>query len=213
MKKILVLCVIINLSFCAKAQSSIFEAVESERWFHHSDSILQNKGDGWGEYFKRLDSIDHISKTFYRIVLKDIQFKDRNYESALEDSIYAKIDTLKAVEELLKFEGDERLCALYIMKYNHRMSKFWFDDNKNYSLQVEALFLINQIIFKEPFMYSHTPALEDHSAKKKSAIGGEIVSRAYKAYKEWFVVVKRQGLQKTLSEKYFPLDNSGISWY
>lgn len=59
-----------------------------------------------------------------------------------------KIDTVKPIEELLLLEGDIRLCSLPIICYNPLSSQIYIGEHKNYSIQVEALFVINQLFLK-----------------------------------------------------------------
>jgi hypothetical protein len=197
MKKILTLFIYLSLLSCTATKKNIFTSLALDRSLYSSKFQL------------------HKDTNYYQIILrnKSLGALVYGYLIASEYKIYAHIDTLKAIEELLKFEGDERLCVLEVSKYNPRTSNYWFEKNKDYSLQLEALYLINQIAMEEPFTYSPIPALKDQTTGEKATLGGEIISRAFKSYKKWFEVVKKQGLQKTLSEHYQPLDNSGISWY
>ncbi len=63
--------------------------------------------------------------------------------------IHRQVDTLKLIEELLKFEGDNRKSSLQYTKYsnpeNVSIDRF-FD---KISLQVQALFMIDYIIFSK----------------------------------------------------------------
>jgi len=122
-------------------------------------------------------------------------------------------DTLKAIKELLLLEGDIRLCSFPITNYNSRRSQIYLGDCKDYSIQVEALFIINQLILKNPFNYSSYPILMDRSTKKESSISGSIIKKAFKAYKEWYRKINKIGIDRSESEEMMPLYGSQIKWY
>ncbi len=157
----------------------------------------------------------HLNNTeredkYYRIVLNsDTSIILISYPLQLP----ASIDRVKAIKELLSYRGDTRLCALRINNYNPARSQIYLGDNKKYSIQVEALFLINQIVLVEPFNYSSYPIIIDRATKKESSIGGSIVDNAFDAYIKWCSRIEKEGLSKVLSKNIMPLDNVGVKWY
>lgn len=168
-------------------------------------------------------ALDRI-KTDDRIVDKNVKFSKivfcnkpivllYDYQIIKNDKIFANMDTLFLIEELLKFECDTSHCVLQIMKYNNRSSKFWIESTREYSIQLEALYLINLLVLDAPFQYSPIPALEDDQTKEKSTISGPILKKAFQAYRAWFQLIKTNGLKRTLEAGIYPLSNTGISWY
>jgi hypothetical protein len=188
------------MQFCAKAQNCIFRTVEQQR----GKVDLENS--------RNLQNGNKL--VFHKIALCN---KPNgllgSYPLIIEDKVFSAIDTLKSIDELLKFEGDTNLCVLKVTKYNNRSSNFWIEEIKDYSIQLEALYIINLLALEKPFVYAPIPALKNIKTKEKATISGEIIRRAFEAYRNWFNIVKKQGLQKTKSDEYYPLDNSGISWF
>jgi hypothetical protein len=151
---------------------------------------------------------------YFKIVMSD---KPRGmfvcYDLPLQLGCYKGIDTIKAIENLLSFEGDTRPCVLEIKKYNSRTSYYWDRPDKDYSIQLEALFMINQICLPEPFAYSPIPALVDTQTRSAQTIDGALVKEAYRAYSNWLNLIKQSSLEEVLSQKIMPLDHSGVRWF
>ncbi len=137
----------------------------------------------------------------------------RTYDLPLKLNYYANLDTVRAIENLLSMEGDTRLCVLEIAKYNPRSSYYWDKPVKDYSIQLEALFMINQICIPEAFSYSPIPALLDTVTRQTGTDDGEIIKRAYGSYRNWLELIKKSSLQHVLSRNIMPLDNSGLKWF
>ncbi len=182
---------------CAVSQNYFY--VDKMERFHVQDT-------------SKLSSID--SSKYYKIIMigkpKGVC---RSYDMPLRMNYYQNIDTMKAIENLLSFEGDTRLCVLEIAKYNPRTSYYWAKKDKNYSVQVEALFMINQLCLPEPFSYSPIPALVDEKNKSTGTIDEEIIKKAFQSYRNWLKLVKETSLSKVLSQNIMPLDNSGVKWF
>lgn len=158
---------------------------------------------------------------YYKLTLikKDLQEDELAYPIFWVNSIhFPNIDTIKVIEELLSYEGDERLCSVPITCYSEigRCSpNIYWGEEKRYSLQTEALFIINQIIFENPclFNYMSNPVLQDLNSKKFESIKGDILVKAYQSYKNWLSRAKKEGISNMLRKHIYPLDNSGITWY
>jgi hypothetical protein len=121
-------------------------------------------------------------------------------------------DTLQAIEHLLAFEHDTRRCGLPIMCYSLESSQLYLETERAYSIQVEALFLINQLYYHTPFGYAAYPVLRDDTGQVQS-LDGPIVHRAYHAYRAWFKQLRQEDFTKADFAKPDPLANSGIRWY
>lgn len=123
------------------------------------------------------------------------------------------IDTLSLIYDLLSFEGDISICALPIMCYNPHNSDIYMGNSRCYSIQLEALFMINQLYLDEPFYYSPYPVIMDIQSGKDETIDGVLVEKAFKAYKEWFEEIKELGLNAARKENLRPFDNTNLIWY
>lgn len=85
-------------------------------------------------------------------------------------------------------------------------------DKDQYSIQVEALFIINQLYFKKPFFYFPYPIIKSIVSKEEESVKGEIIMQAYKAYKQWFEKVKELGLTEARRRLLLPFDNTNLGW-
>jgi RHS repeat-associated protein len=187
------------------------------------------------EIQKFVESLNHnmvaqpYFKVYSKLVEKDSFFKielitmkvesdTMDYPTFWNKSIhFPSIDTNKVIEELLLYEGDERLCLIPIRNYSMEgcnPNYYWGEENR-YSLQIEALFIMNQIIFKEPcrFFYMSSPVLKDIKTEEIASVKGDIIKRAYASYKKWFELAKLEGVSKIIERHIYPLDDSDIRWY
>lgn len=118
-----------------------------------------------------------------------------------------EIDTLEVISELLSFRGDSRLCAIPRMSYSSLSSNI---ESGSYSIDLEALFLINQFFLGENYYsFSPCPRLK---CSLTSMSDKEIIETAYDLYRNWFEEVKTIGLEKARSRQIYPLKNSEIFW-
>jgi hypothetical protein len=83
---------------------------------------------------------------------------------------------------------------------------------KNYSIQVEALFMINWLYFQLPCVQSEFPVLTHIETGKAETIDGEIIKMAYQAYKQWFEKVKEIGIKEAKKQRMHPLAGTPIRW-
>jgi hypothetical protein len=123
------------------------------------------------------------------------------------------IDTVKAIGDLLKFKGDTRLCVFSITNYNPARSQIYLGEHKNYSIQVEALFIINQLIYDKPFNYASYPVLVDVKTGENYSLLGKAIGNAFKAYRQWYRKIHRHGIEYARKGRIMPLDNSKARWY
>ncbi|MDF7815207.1 hypothetical protein [Hymenobacter sp. YC55] len=158
------------------------------------------------------DSIPSPTAHYYRIASQaDRSAQPPDYPPRLPLRTVA--DTLQAIAHLLAFEHDTRRCGLPIMCWeNLESSKIYEEAEREYSIQVEALFLINQLYYRAPFRFACYPALSDQTGQVQS-IDGSVVHRAYQAYRAWFKRLKPADFAKPDGIKPDPLANSGIRWY
>ncbi|NJN78137.1 MAG: hypothetical protein HC803_07215 [Saprospiraceae bacterium] len=122
---------------------------------------------------------------------------------------FSNTDIEQMIAELLTYKGDTRKCFIKI-KCNGDAN--YNGDLTHYSLQVEALYIINSIFFDNYAKYSPCPILTDGTGKAAS-IDGEIVTKAFEAYEKWFVEIKAMGIGNARAAQVNPLKKSDIKWY
>jgi hypothetical protein len=175
----------------------------------------------YAQNYFTVDTTFNKIDTVYKISLlgnDDSMLRSKEYPIFWNKSVhFPNIDTTKILEELLKFEGDERICSVKIITYSGYLCNphLYLKSEKKYSLQVEALFIINQLLFNEScvFSYVSNPVLKERASKKYESIKGEIINRTYQAYKEWFKKAKIEGYSTLLQNHIYPLRDTGITWY
>lgn len=128
---------------------------------------------------------------------KPLEFFDTSWANGKEK--------IALIEDLLSFKGDERLCGIQKTCYNISAFQLDIGNEKHYSIQVQALFLINQIYLETPFNYSAYPVLKNRKWGK-SAIKGPLIDAAFKSYERWFRKIKRIGIVKARAKEVMPLD-------
>jgi hypothetical protein len=121
------------------------------------------------------------------------------------------IDTLAVLRELLALEGDSRICVLPTILWNPLVSRAYSGAGTQYSIQVEALYIINQFFFEQPFAYSPIPALRFRDGEIES-IAGPVVEEAFKSYKKWFSQLELIGVSEAKRRKLEPLSGSKARW-
>ncbi len=189
MKNIISIFSIIIIFSCNSQENNYFEVIQKDRYITQENSTQTN-------------------------VYYGINFKGKNkllvYPLSTLD--YNEEEKLKMIKELLKFEGDNRKCNIPVSNYNSKLSQIHMGSNKDYSVQLEALFLINQIFFDEPFVYSPIPILINNKTNKEQVIEGEIIEKAYKEYEKWLYKVEGIGFESAFKKEIYPLKGSDISW-
>jgi hypothetical protein len=126
---------------------------------------------------------------------------------------FSDSEKVEMIGELLSYEGDTSLCSKRVACYNVLVSMTVPREIKYYSIQVEALFIINHILLKQPYMFSAFPILRNRGGEPMESVRGPLVEKAYASYKEWFKLVKKNGLKDVVSKKILPLgDNAAVSW-
>jgi hypothetical protein len=186
--------ILLFLFFSVTAKSQpFFKVIETKRIDLHGLKNTDNKVSKW-----------------FRIVSN----RDKNRINGLYPIILPKdIDTLKAIEELLTYEGDRRPCALPLMNYNPARSQIYMSKDSIYSIQVEALFIINQLVYSKPFNYAAYPILVDTRTNKTYCIGGNVIHKAFNAYRKWYLQLKGKSIANMNEKSKMPLDGSTIRWF
>jgi len=158
-----------------------------------------------------------LAKDIYKGKTFDIYILDKPFmffNVDYEFNDFTDKEKIEIIENLLRLKGDQRILSRPVIGYNSEISQLYTGNEQKISIQVEALFLINQIYLKEDFKnYSPYPVIIDLKNNETQTLNGEIIDRAYMSYMNWFQEVKRMGLKESKEKKVFPLDNSGLRWY
>ena len=145
---------------------------------------------------------------------EDTNLRAVTYPVLLKDNHYTQNDTIAMIAELLKYEGDTRICALPIVCYNPVVSQIYMRKRQQYSIQIEALFIINQLYFGKPFVYSPFPVLYNESQGSFLCVDERGIADVYNAYKNWFNKIKALGLRNAERQNITPLDSlPSIKWF
>jgi hypothetical protein len=120
------------------------------------------------------------------------------------------VDTLKLIEELLRFKGDKRLCAIPISCYGYfEYTFYYYQFGKYCHLEVEALFIIHRLFLPKPLNYSPLPVLV-RTRRDKVFTEKEKIDKAYAFYQKWFTDLKKIGLARV---KELPLlEYTDVEW-
>jgi hypothetical protein len=180
--------------------------------------FVQNPGEN---YFK-VDTVNEVNSwmeslvpdnepPYYKIRLSgdDSELGMMVYPPYSENE-FSNADIEKMIAELLTYKGDTRKC---FMKINCSGKTIYNGNLTYYSLQVEALYIINSIFFDSYSQYSPCPILTDESGKNLATMDGEMVNKAFEAYEKWFVEIKAMGIGNARAAQVNPLKGSGVKWY
>ena len=164
------------------------------------------------QYFD-VQTISEFGNKYYKIKEKgDHSDKGNSYPINFLHAKYSSLDTMAMIDELLRFEGDSRLCILKVTNYSALSSQLYTGKSKQYSLQVEALFIINQLYFQKPFYYSPFPVLFDKKNQQYLLTTESQISEVYSSYKKWFAKLRKLVLKRARHEQIEPLSTSNIIW-
>lgn len=152
---------------------------------------------------------DSVNATFKIVLKKNDSIDELIYFSTLQEK-FTEQESVAIIKALLKLEGDSRICAYPVHNWNNHLFSLPKVKNEYYSIQLEALFLINQFSFDYPQGYSPMPVLQDIVTKEQETISGELIDQAFEKYKVWFEQVKKEGLEKV--KNIDPLAGSNIQW-
>lgn len=163
----------------------------------NNNRVLTVRDDGIGFSIHFADALK-INTTLY-------EFYDR--AKAMNE-----MEKVHLIEELLSFERDTRTCSHSIVNYNKNLSQFYEGPTQRITIQVQALFLVNQVYFDNPFYYSPYSILISGSNELDVTNEQPHLDAVYKAYKSWFDYIKRNGIAAAKSKKMRPLDNTNYRW-
>lgn len=180
--------------------------------------MFQNNSDGQLFKVETVEIVDgwmtsvvaNGEPPFYKIKLKadDSELGMIVYPPFSEKD-FSNEDIEKMITELLTYKGDTRKC---FMKISCAEDIKLPENISNYSLQVEALYIINSIFFENYTNYSPCPILTN--TKGEIATTDELmIGEAFEAYEKWFENIKIVGIGNARAEKINPLEGSNIKWF
>jgi hypothetical protein len=192
MKKSFLIILLLNIALCKTSFAQYFKVKEFE--YFYGESLVQVKNHS------------------FKIQLNGQRDINIHYPLVVDSGKLTERDTIAMIGELLRFKGDSRVCVFPVMCYEPSWSQIFMGETKQYSLQVEALFIINQLYFKHPFKYSPFPALLNTGTETVSTIKGKDIKEAYRQYTIWFKQIEKIGLNKAREQHLVPL-NGVVKWY
>jgi hypothetical protein len=171
-------------------------------------------------YFK-VDTVNEITSWMESLVPDNkppyykIRLSDDDSELGMmvyppySENEFSNADIEKMIAELLTYKGDTRKC---FVKINCGGNTTYNGNLTYYSLQVEALYIINSIFFDSYTQYSPCPILSDESGNM-ATMDGEIINKAFGAYEKWFVEIKIMGIGNARAAQVNPLKGTDVKWY
>jgi hypothetical protein len=174
-----------------------------------------------GETYFKVDTVNEVNSWMKSLIPDNeppyykIRFSGDESELGMivyppySENEFSNTDIEKMIAELLTYKDDTRKCFLKIKcsgdaAYNGSLT--------HYSLQVEALYIINSLFFDSYTNYSPCPILTDE-AGNIAALDGEIITNAFDAYEKWFIEIKAMGIGNARAAAIDPLKDSGVKWF
>lgn len=174
--------------------------------------------ENMNKYFikENIDCDFHNSESnkYYKLVFSNEKNSVIRCSYFFDFSNYSESQKIEIIEELLSYEGDTSLCSVKPKCYDPKRSQTVPSKVEVYSIQVEALFIINNIILSDPYSYSAFPILRNKEGTMIEAVSGSLVNKAYSFYREWLEQVKKNGLNNITVKKILPLGNNAeVFWF
>lgn len=116
------------------------------------------------------------------------------------------------IETLLSKINDTSVCGKPVeaLSYRYRGRHNRNPQSTRYSLQIEALVLINYIaLSSDAISYSPFPVIYDKKREKEITASGKELDDVIKCYKKWFEKIKRKGLKQYS----LPMISQKYEWY
>jgi hypothetical protein len=153
-----------------------------------------------------------------KIVIRVIQGKEellsnrKNYNLHQFQQLDLSIK-LKIVDALLSYKSDTSTACLPVSSYGYNGIENTCRGNpqsKRLSIQVEALYLINQLFYQHASsFYFCYPVIVENETGKEVNDDAAIIELFYQNYEKWYAEVKRTGK----INKDFPFNTGAYSWY
>lgn len=188
-------CALLTLVFVIHAGCS-YSQKESLSVDKKSCQLNKNKGH----------KIILVHKTQNEIYTSDPYSYDLSHFIKLDDS-----SKLVLIDMLLKYENDTSLCCLDVIAHAFNGIEGCKGDpvSKRYSLQVDALYMINRLSWPKMMeLYSCYNVLYDTLTKKEINQDPAKIKILFAEYNEWFTESKKKGK----IDKYFPFNTGRYVW-
>lgn len=121
------------------------------------------------------------------------------------EKICFNFDTIAVMHKLLNCYGDKRIVARQVADFSESfVPGIWVNDSFiTYTVEVEALFIINQLYFLEPFSYSPMPCLNLDSFSNLCTFRD--IREIYNEYERFIKDIEVIGLEKMREENRMPI--------
>lgn len=118
------------------------------------------------------------------------------------------IDSMSAIKELLDCKGDTRICGVPVMLANPS-----YKGNKRYfSVQVQALYMIEQLLYPWDYDRHPHPVLCDGNTGKYMSMDEKGITRLFDAYIQWYEKVKTLSWTEAIRLADDPYKMANVYW-
>jgi len=117
---------------------------------------------------------------------------------------------LETVRQLLSFENDTSLCCYLVQElpFDGNDGRCGCPIDKQYRIQIDALFMINAICFDRCRSYACVPMIMDTLSMKCVNEDPDAIKEVYQNYRKWF----NDCMQKGKISDYFPFNDGRYVW-
>jgi len=130
----------------------------------------------------------------------------------LKSDLVTSFDTVKAIGELLKYKGDTRICGTPVREYCLICSSIYMGGKYYYLLQLQALYLINHLVFDTASTHAPIPVLHDKRTGQDITVDEEGITRLYDAYIEWYEKVRHIAMAEIRKLGETPYKEAEVYW-
>lgn len=169
-------------------------------------------------YIERKECVSEDSYKGYKLIIHYVN--DTSSQTARTYDYYLDflqgIDDktkLKLIGSLLQYEDDTSLCCIKAYNYSFNGIEGCRGKPKDvtrYTIQVDALFMINRLVWPKLMeLYSCSPVLYDNKLKKEINSDHKKIKCVFTEYKKWYEECKAIGK----IPRYFPFNDGRYVWY
>ncbi len=169
-------------------------------------------------YIERKECISEDSYKGYKLIIHYVN--DTSSQTAKTFDYY--LDFLQGIDDktklnligsLLQYQGDTSLCCIKAYTYSFNGIEGCLGKPKDvtrYTIQVDALFMINRLVWPKLMeLYSCSPVLYDKKLKKDINNDNEKIKCVFAEYKKWYEECKAI----SRIPGYFPFNDGRYVWY
>ena len=169
-------------------------------------------------YIERKECVSEDSYKGYKLIIHYVN--DTSSQTAKTYDYYLDflqgIDDktkLKLIGSLLQYQDDTSLCCIKAYNYSFNGIEGCRGKPKDvtrYTIQVDALFMINRLVWPKLMeLYSCSPVLYDNKLKKEINSDQEKIKCVFAEYKKWYTQCQAIGR----IPRYFPFNDGRYVWY